>query len=126
MLDWQLIQKCHAHVALWYWPVLWIYLIRLEATMAQARAEGRKGFMWHLMPNGVIFITHMDASDAERAARGELPRDFDRTPWTRLEPVEPGPSGAGLWLAPHCTLTAPSLAPCRTLTGPGLASLHPP
>ena len=90
MLDWQLIRKCHAHVPVVFWPVLWVYLLRLEATAAQARAEGRKGFMWHLMPNGVIIVSFMDASRVERAQRGELPQEFDRAPWTRHLPLGEG------------------------------------
>lgn len=84
MLDGRMILRCHLFVPVWYWPVLWHYLARLEATAALARAEGRKGFMWHLEKNGVIWVSFMDASAAERAARGELPAGFDRTPWLRL------------------------------------------
>ncbi|WP_143435439.1 hypothetical protein [Henriciella aquimarina] len=105
-----------------FWPVLWVYLIRLEATAARCRAEGRKGFMWHLMKTGVIIVSFMDASEAERAARGELPRDFDRTPWTRLAPLDPGALAV---LFDWCTLTAP----CGRFTAPSrctvTAPLHP-
>ena len=87
MLDGRMLLRCHAHVPVIFWPVLWVYLLRLEATAARARAEGRKGFMWHLLPNGVIIVSFMDASAAERAARGELPAGFDRTPWTRHAPL---------------------------------------
>ena len=126
MLDLQTILWCHARVPVCFWPVLWVYLRRLSDTYIVYAEEGRDAFHWHLERNGVIWVSWCDASDAERAARGELPRDFDRTPWTRLEPSEPGPSGAGLWLAPRCTLTVPPLAPHRPLAGPGLPLLHPP
>ena len=86
MLDWQTLLKAHALVPVWYWPVLWHYLARLEATAALARAEGRGGFGWELARNGVIRITHWPESEAERRARGALPRDFDYTPWTRQAP----------------------------------------
>ncbi|MAN73369.1 MAG: hypothetical protein CME84_04680 [Henriciella sp.] len=86
MLDWQTLLKAHALVPVWYWPVLWHYLARLEATAALARAEGRGGFGWELARNGVIRITHWPESETERRARGALPRDFDYTPWTRQAP----------------------------------------
>ena len=86
MLDWQTILRCHAYVAVWYWPVLWHYLARLEATAELCRAEGRGGFGWQLERDGTIWITHWPESAAERARRGALPREFDRTPWTALDP----------------------------------------
>ena len=86
MLDWPTLVKAHALVPVWYWPVLWHYLARLEATAELARAEGRGGFGWELLKTGVIRVTHWPESDAERAARGALPRSFDYTPWTRLDP----------------------------------------
>lgn len=86
MLDWPTLLKCHAHVPVWYWPVLWHYLARLEATAQMCREEGRAGFGWHLERNGVIWISIMGDSEAERRARGALPADFDRTPWARLDP----------------------------------------
>lgn len=89
MLDGPMILRCHLFVPVWYWPVLWVYLGRLEMTAALARAEGRKGFAWHLERNGVIWIPYMDASEAERRARGDLPDGFDRTPWVRLTLAAP-------------------------------------
>ena len=86
MLDWPTLVKAHALVPVWYWPVLWHYLARLEATAELARAEGRGGFGWELLKTGVIRVTHWPESDTERAARGALPRSFDYTPWTRLYP----------------------------------------
>jgi len=86
MLDWPTLVKAHALVPVWYWPVLWHYLARLEATAELARAEGRGGFGWELLKTGVIRVTHWPESDTERAARGALPRSFDYTPWTRLDP----------------------------------------
>lgn len=86
MLDWPTLVKAHALVPAWYWPVLWHYLARLEATAELARAEGRGGFGWELLKTGVIRVTHWPESDAERAARGALPRSFEYSPWTRLDP----------------------------------------
>lgn len=117
MLDGRMILRCHLFVPVWYWPVLWHYLARLEATAALARAEGRKGFMWHLEKNGVIWVSHMDASAAERAARGELPRDFDRTPWLRVSLTEPEIAG-GWRLDAGCPVTGLSLAPFRPAASP--------
>ena len=127
MLDARMILRCHLFVPVWFWPVLWLSLHRLEATAARARADGRKGFMWHLERNGVIWISHMDASEAERAARGELPRDFDRTPWTRLAPLAGSALcarlGAGLlgWLAARLPIDS-----CDTVTTPLAHRVSPP
>lgn len=109
MLDGRMILRCHLFVPVWYWPVLWHYLARLEATAALARAEGRKGFMWHLEKNGVIRVSYMDASAAERAARGELPAGFDAAPWARLPldapafagEIQPGWNQTGIVLFPY-------------------------
>ncbi len=132
MLDWPMILKCHAHVPVWFWPVLWHYLRRLDVTRALARAEGRKGFMWHVERNGVIWISHVDASEAERRARGELPRDFNRTPWTQLETHFEAVLLARLREGVNCIEGVLLLYRCCTLgallgpAGTALALLHPP
>lgn len=119
MLDWPLILRCHAYVPVWCWPVLWLSLARLEATAELCRAEGRGGFGWQLEKSGVIRITHWPESTAERARRGALPRDFDRTPWTALDPDLRAESLAALgsdavdaivpFLYRQCTAAAPFL-----------------
>ena len=119
MLDWPTLVKAHALVPVWYWPVLWHYLARLEATAELARAEGRCGFGWELLKTGVIRVTHWPESDAERAARGALPRSFDYTPWTRLDP-----DLAPAWPlpAPYTAETPPIHRGCTLHAPPGV---HP-
>ena len=119
MLDWPTLVKAHALVPVWYWPVLWHYLARLEATAELARAEGRCGFGWELLKTGVIRVTHWPESDAERAARGAVPRSFDYTPWTRLDP-----DLAPAWPlpAPYTAETPPIHRGCTLHAPPGV---HP-
>lgn len=86
MLDWQTILWCHTRVPVYYWPVLWLYLQRLSDTFEVYAEEGRRFFRWHLERNGVIWVEWCDESDEERARRGAMHRDFNRTPWTALDP----------------------------------------
>ena len=125
MLDWPTLVKAHALVPVWYWPVLWHYLARLEATAELARAEGRGGFGWELLKTGVIRVTHWPDSDAERAARGALPRSFDYTPWTRLDPDL---ASAGPLPDPYPAETPPIHRGCTLHAPPGahLAARGPP
>ena len=132
MLDWQMLLKCHAFVAVWYWPVLWHYLARLEATAELCREEGCGSFGWQLERDGTIWITYWPESAAERARRGAMPRGFDYTPWTALDPElranmlaalgAGGPLGIVLFVYCGCTAGAPFLDALKT----GLQTRAPP
>ena len=120
MLDWSFIRQCHAHVPVLYWPVLWVSLARLAATIAVYREEGRRFGCVRVTHTGHIWFDFLDESDAERERRGALAPGFDRTPWARLtlsdeiapglgagEPVNP----AGAQLAWNYTATSPEIHP---------------
>ncbi|MEM5516670.1 hypothetical protein WNY37_06890 [Henriciella sp. AS95] len=69
-----------------HWRTLFHYLGCLQMTFETARAEGRGWITWHLRPDGVIWISAWEETEAEKRAKCALPDGFDRTPWTRLEP----------------------------------------
>ena len=93
MLDWSFIRQCHAHVPVLYWPVLWVSLMRLAATIAVYREEGRRCGCVRVTLTGQIWFDFLDESDAEREARASRVPDFDRAPWERLalgDEIAPG------------------------------------
>ncbi|WP_139792332.1 hypothetical protein [Henriciella litoralis] len=90
MLDWQTILWCHTRVPVYYWPVLWYWLHRLQDTIEVYKLEGRRFFSWQLERDGRIWVKWCDESDDERAQRGALSPAFDRTPWTRMAPADEG------------------------------------
>ena len=122
MLDWKTILWCHTRVPVYYWPVLWYWLRRLEDTYTVYAEEGRRFFRWHLERDGRIWIEYCDESDAERAMRGALAPEFDRTPWDRLAPVETAAPGFMIIDAAR-PVTHPV---CFALPIIGYLPLHPP
>lgn len=127
MLDWQKILWCHTQVPVLYWPVLWYWLRRLAVTIELCREEGRRYMCWGLMPDGRIWIEHVDESDAERAARGALPPGFDRTPWESLAFTDATAPGLVIMrLRPAILPAGHKPARNRPATGPLPARLWPP
>ena len=97
--------------------MLWLYILRLWLTLYEAALEGRETVLYTVGRTGIIYVTHMADSEAERRARCPLGEDFDRTPWTRLLPLDFGGLAALLQplfretppLHPLCTTSTPSL-----------------
>lgn len=90
MISHEQIRLMHAHVPPVFWPVLWLYILRLWITLYEAALEGRETVLYTVGRTGIIYVTHMADSEAERRARCLLGEDFDRTPWTRLLPLDLG------------------------------------
>ena len=84
MLDRQVILKCHLFVPVWFWPVLWHSLMRLQATILLNRERGGGSFAWTVDRTGIIRITWRADSPEDRLARGEIFHDVEREPWRRL------------------------------------------
>ena len=105
-----------------HWRTLFHYLRRLDATFAEARADGRTWVNWHLREDGVIFVSEWDLTEDEQAQRAALPDGYDRTPWLRpalaLDAVS----------APHsaCTAIALFLDHVWTVSAPLVAPALPP
>lgn len=78
-----MIWSCLMRVPVRHWRTLFHYLGRLDATFAEARADGRTWVNWHLREDGVIFVSEWDLTEDERKRRCALPDGFDATPWTR-------------------------------------------
>ncbi|QYJ01470.1 hypothetical protein KUV46_03500 [Thalassovita mediterranea] len=117
MISREQIRLTHAHVPPVFWPVLWVYILRLWLTLVEAALEGRESVLYTVGRTGIIYVRHMADSEAERRARCPLGEDFDRTPWTRLLPIDLGEL-AELFrpqfretppLHPPCTASTPSL-----------------
>ena len=108
------LRQMHAFVHPVFWPVLWIYIARLWATLCRAGAEGRPAVLYYVSPNGMIRIGYMADSAGERAAREPLGPDFDYTPWMRLAPAD---FGAGFGPDHHRTAIGLFLDCCRTVSG---------
>ena len=117
MISREQIRLMHAHVPPVFWPVLWLYILRLWLTLYEAALEGRETVLYTVGRTGIIYVTHMADSEAERRARSPLGEDFDRTPWTRLLPLDLGELAAlfgpqfrkTLPLHPVCTANTPSV-----------------
>lgn len=111
------LQRYHAFVPVLCWPVLWLNLARLWATIMHCREEGRRGLGYRVFRNGAIVIDHIGDSAAERLGRRPLGEGFDYTPWTRLLPIDLGELGALFTCDTaetpsrhhECTAQAPSL-----------------
>ncbi len=104
-----------------HWRTLFHYLRRLEASFAEAKADGRAYVNWHLREDGVIWISEWGLTEAEQKGRCALPDGFDRTPWLRpalaLDAVAPPLSAlseVALFLDHVWTVPAPLVPPAPT------------
>lgn len=116
--------RYHAFVPVWYWPVLWLSLLWLTATLRRLGAEGRDTFLIRVCQDGRIFIDHVSESPAERTARGALPDGPVHAPWTRLAAL----GDTALWALLTCgpsNRTACRPLPDRGWTVSGPAPEHP-
>lgn len=118
MISREQIRLMHAHVPPVFWPVLWVYILRLWLTLYEAALEGRETVLYTVGRTGIIYVTHKADSEAERRARCPLGEGFDRTPWTRLLPLDLGRIAA--LFQPQFRETPPVHPPCTTNT----PSLH--
>lgn len=82
-LTWQNIWWCLMRVPVRHWRTLFHYLRRLDSTLEEGRALGRRWITWHVRSDGVIWISDWDETEAERKRRFALPDGFDREAWQR-------------------------------------------
>ena len=125
-LTWAIIWNCLMQVPVRHWRTLFHYLGRLDATFAEARAEGRPFVNWHLREDGVIWVSDWGLTEGEQERSCALPVALDPAPWTRAALALDPPST----LHPACTATVLVLhhgwtrpAPCL---GTAPTALKPP
>ena len=90
MIPREQVLRYHAHVLPVFWPVLWLNLIRLVATMHLLGEAGRNAILIEVTWTGRIHILFMADSAAERAGPCPLEGCFDLAPWQRLCPIDLG------------------------------------